>query len=204
MLLLVNVLQRTMKSFCFINFTWNAIWLSKVNFESSITPRYFWNVVWVTALLLKIRWEWLTWFVFLLKITYWACLLEPVFKLIFHWKTQFLITDKSSFNSLLEVLLSWITENQDVQSVNNLSLEKRPFEKSDKNNGPSIELWPKKKLTSLTLPFVFYRLKSPLQYHVISLLRYHFQSRPPNGEICQSFDFLKWKFATGQANFAKG
>ena len=47
--------------------------------------------------------EWYTLFAFLLQNTSWACLIEFGLKIMFYWKTQFLVTFKSSFNSVIEV-----------------------------------------------------------------------------------------------------
>lgn len=77
-------------------------WSLNVNLESRMVLMCFWETVWITVLLLKIRGEWYTSFVFLLQITSWSCLRESGSRLIFYWKTQFLITLKSSFNSVFE------------------------------------------------------------------------------------------------------
>ena len=53
-----------------------------------------------------------------------------IYFLIFSLWTQLLIIVKSSINSVLEVLLSWIARNKFVFWVNDLVFEERPFVKS--------------------------------------------------------------------------
>ena len=98
--------------------------------ESRITPRYFWDAVWLTLLLLKFRRRWFIFLVFLLTTTSWAYFLESGLKLVFHWYAQLLLFTKSSFNSFLVALPSWITENNDASSANNLAFDETPFGKS--------------------------------------------------------------------------
>ena len=75
---------------------------SKLRLESRMIPIWFWGVVWLTVLLLKVKGRWfiflvyLPWsynikFMFLLKISSWTCLLGSGLKLIFHWYAELLI-----------------------------------------------------------------------------------------------------------------
>ena len=125
---LCNLRRRPIVLFVWL---WTLIKCSlKLRLASRITPRCFWYVLWLTVLLLKVRGGWFNFLVFLLKITSWACLLGSGLKLIFHWYAQLLIFTKSSFNSFLVLLLSRITENNDVSSANNLAFDERPFGRS--------------------------------------------------------------------------
>ena len=104
---------------------------SKLKLESRITPKCFWDFVWPSVLLLKVRGGWFIFLFFLIKIISWAyLLLGYVLKLIVHWYAQLEIFTKSSFNSFVVVLLSWVTENTDVSSASNLAFDERPFGKS--------------------------------------------------------------------------
>ena len=85
-------------------------------------------------------------FNFLVKMTSWACLLGSGLKLIFHWKSQSLIFFESLLSSFVEVVMSCVTENRDVSSVNNFALEGSLPDKSflyiKDNNDPKMEpLW---------------------------------------------------------------
>ena len=92
-------------------------WFSNVNLESSsMMPRCFWYIDWVTFALLNTKEGWGIFFVLRLKMTSWACLVGSGLKLIFHWKVQLCIISKSLLRSFAEVWLSWITENNDVSS----------------------------------------------------------------------------------------
>ena len=79
-------------------------------------------------------------FFFRLNITSWACLLVCGLKIIFHWKALFF---KSSLSSPADTLISWIAENKDASSANNLTLDDRLSNKSlisiTNNNGHNID-----------------------------------------------------------------
>ena len=144
---------------------------SKDNRVSRIIPRCFWLVVCITLLLLlntsgrcDIALD------FRLKMTSCACFLESGLKLIFHCNVYLFIFAKSLFSSRAEVLLSWVTENKDVSSVNSLAFEDNPSDKSliylKNYNGPSMESWRTPAVTSdqsetcpcnKTLCFLFFR-----------------------------------------------
>ena len=92
-----------------------------VNLESRMTWRCLWYV-WVIVLLLIIRGEWYTLFVFLLQITSWTCLLKSGLKLMFHWKTQVLNYRQTIiYVSPWGHILSLVWVNKDVSSAKNLA-----------------------------------------------------------------------------------
>ena len=103
---------------------------SKVNWASRNMPRCFWFEVWETMLLLKRKEGWEIFFVFLLKVISWACLLGSGLKLIFHWRDHLLIQYRSLFNSFSEVSTSWFTENKDASSAKNFALDDRSSARS--------------------------------------------------------------------------
>ena len=106
------------------------IWFSDVNLESSMMPRCFWYIDWVTFVLLNTKGGWGSFFVLRLKMTSWACLVGSGLKFDFHWKAQLCIISKSLLRTFAEFWLSWITENKDVSSANNLAFVESPSERS--------------------------------------------------------------------------
>ena len=126
--------------------------LSKGNQVSRMIPRCFWDVVCITLLLLNTTEGCNVALDFRLKLTSCACFLGSGLKRIFHWNDRLFIFAKSLFSSRAEVLLSWITEHNDVSSGNSLSIEDNPSDKSlifiKNNNGPSMEPWGTPVLTS--------------------------------------------------------
>ena len=130
----------------------------------SRVSRCFWDVVSVTLLLLLLllntsgRYD--IALDFRLKMTSFACFLGSGLKLTFHWNAYLFTFAKSLFSSRAEVLLSWITENKDISSANNLVFEDNVSDKSliyiRNDNGPSMETWGTPALTSdqsQTCPF---------------------------------------------------
>ena len=92
-------------------------------------PRCFWYVDSVTFVLLNIKEGWGSFFILRLKMTSWACLVEPGIKFIFHWKAQLYIISRCFSRLFAEVWLSWITKNKDILSATNLALAERPSER---------------------------------------------------------------------------
>ena len=115
-------------------------------------PRYFWAVTCVTLLLLNTSGGRNIGLDFRLKMTSCACFLGSSVKLIFHWNVYLFIFSKSLFSSRAEVLLSWITENEDESSSNSLGFKDNLSDKSlmyiKNNNGSSMETWETLALTS--------------------------------------------------------
>ena len=102
---------------------------SNVNLTSKITRRCVWKLTWETLLLLKSKGGCVTFFNFLLNIS-WACLQQSGLKVIFHWKAQSLIFLRSLFDSIADVFISCTTENRDVLSANSLALDDKPSGRS--------------------------------------------------------------------------
>ena len=135
---------------------------SKDNQVSRMIPRCFRDVVCITLLLLNTSGGSDIALDFQLKITFSACFLGSGLKLIFYWNAHVFIFAKSLFSSREEVLLSWITENNDVSSAKILIFADNPSDKSliyiRNNNGPTMEPWATPALTSYqseTCPFNF-------------------------------------------------
>ena len=121
------------------------IWMSKDNFESKCSPKYFWESASLTGMLLKNILGWTFLVVFLVKMTSWACFVVSGLKLIFHWKAHLFIAFRSLFR-LLDVLSgTLIVENRDVSSLTNLVLHWRLSDKSlmyiRNKSRPNIEPW---------------------------------------------------------------
>ena len=142
-------------------------WFSNVYLESSMMPSCFWYIDWITFALLNIKGGWGSFFVLRLKMTSWVCLVDSGLRFIFHWKTQLSIISKSLLRLFSEVWLSWITENKDVSSANNLAFVESPSERSliliKNNNGLRMEPWgtPGMTFSSLeTWPFENYAFSS--------------------------------------------
>ena len=104
--------------------------LSNVNLTSNVTPRCFWEEACQTLLFLKTKDGCGSFFILLLKITSWSCLLGSGLKLIYHWKAHLLIFFRPSFDSLAEAFTSWTTENNDVSSAKSFTLEDKSSAKS--------------------------------------------------------------------------
>ena len=104
-------------------------------------PRYFWAVTCATLLLLSTGGGCNIGLDFWLKMTSCACFLRSGVKLIFHWNVYLFIFAKSPS----QVLLSWITENEDESSSNSLGFKDNLSDKSliyvKNNNGSSMETW---------------------------------------------------------------
>ena len=94
---------------------------SNVNWESSMMPRCFCYIDWVTFALLNTKEGWGSSFLFVLrlKMISWICLVGSGLKFIFPWKAQLCIISTFLIRSFAEVWLSWITENKDISSANN-------------------------------------------------------------------------------------
>ena len=125
---------------------------SKDNLVSRMIPRCLWDGACITLLLLNTSGGCDIALDFWLKMTSCACFFESGLKLIFHWNAHLFIFPKLLFSSRSEVLLSWITENKDMLSANNLAFEDNPSDKSliyiKNNNGPSMDPWGTPTLTS--------------------------------------------------------
>ena len=121
----------------------SLIWWLKLSFSSRQIPKCFWKLGQVTGILLKeiLRWDDLV--IFLEKITSWACLFKSGLNYIFHWWTHSAIFCKSLFYSYASVLASWIMQNSDVSSMNNLTVDMistdRSLIKIRKKRGPEID-----------------------------------------------------------------
>ena len=101
-----------------------------VNLKSDMTPGCFWENVWETYLLLKDKGGWVVLLDLQLRITLWACLLGPGLKLILHWKVHSLTFFRSLFNSFVEKITSWTTENNNVSSPKKFALKVKLSDKS--------------------------------------------------------------------------
>ena len=82
--------------------TWNL----KSSFESKTMPKCLWWGYFLMTLLLKATGGWELFFVFLEKITLFACLLGSGLNCNFHWKTHLLVFSKSEFNSFADISIS--------------------------------------------------------------------------------------------------
>ena len=101
---------------------------SNVNMKSNMTPRWFWEKIWETFLLLETKGLWVNQFDLQLKITSWAYLLESGLQLIFHWSARLLTYFESSFNPL-QMWTSWTTENN-ASSAKSFALDVKLSDKS--------------------------------------------------------------------------
>ena len=66
-------------------------------------PKCLWWGYFLMSLLLKATGGWELLFLFLEKITSFACLLGPGLNCIFHWKAHLLIFSKLEFNSFADM-----------------------------------------------------------------------------------------------------
>ena len=71
-------------------------------------------LLFLTGTSLNKRQEWSSFLVFLLNITSWACLVKSRLKIIFHWKAQLLITDRSLCKVAALDWMSLTTEKRDI------------------------------------------------------------------------------------------
>ena len=112
--------------------------LSKTSFKcplkfsllSKIKPRCFWDSVWLTWELLKVRLGWTGLLSFLLKITSCACLVRSGLNMIFHWQAYLLTFLRSFLSSWVLAAMSQKTEKSDVSSANNFALVIKPSGRS--------------------------------------------------------------------------
>ena len=99
---------------------------SSVSLKSNVTPRWFWEKIWETLLLLKTKGGCVRFFDLQLKITNRACLLRSELKLFFHWKAQHLIFFfKSWFKSFAELFMSRAAKNIDEPPGKSFALKKK-------------------------------------------------------------------------------
>ena len=106
------------------------IWSEKFNFISNVKPRCFWNKLLLNGILLNKRVGWGNFLIFLLNITYCACLLKAGSKIIFHWKAQLLIAFRSWLKVVALVWMLFTTEKMEVSWAKSLQFEERSLGKS--------------------------------------------------------------------------
>ena len=81
-------------------------------------------------MLLNERQGWSSFLVFLLNTTFCACFVKSGLKVIFHWKSQLLITVRSLRKVAGFDWMSLTTENKYVSSAKSLQFEDTPFDES--------------------------------------------------------------------------
>ena len=96
---------------------------SKFSFLSSCIPKCFWEFVWATGMLLKVKGGWGDTNLLREKIISWACLEISALKLIFHWKVHFVVLVKSLFKSFVAILILCTVANSEISSVNSFGLQ---------------------------------------------------------------------------------
>ena len=151
MVILVEIFVISLK-FYSTEYTNILIRMSKYDFEFKYRPRYFWELALLKRILLKNIFGWTFVVVFLLKMTFWGCVIGSWLKLnglmlieaLLGWESIFLFP-LGRFR-LLDVLWGTLTvENWDVSSANNLGLDWRLLNKSlmhiRNKSGPNIESW---------------------------------------------------------------
>ena len=103
---------------------------TKFSFLSSCILKC-WKFVWATGKLFKAKGGWNAKVDLLReKITSWACLEISGLKLIFHWKTHFVILVKSLFKSFVALSILCTVASNEVSSANSFALHWRPSDKS--------------------------------------------------------------------------
>ena len=102
----------------------------KFSFFSKIEPRYFWDSVWLTWRLLKVRLGWASLSSFLLKITSCGCSVRSELNVIFLWQAHLLIFLRPLLSSSVLAAVSRTTEKSDTSSGNNFALVIRPSGRS--------------------------------------------------------------------------
>ena len=96
--------------------------LSNINFESSITPKCFWDDDWETQVLLNTNGDWYISFALWLKMTIWTCLVESGMKFILRWKAQLFIISMFLLRSFADVWVTCTNDNKEVSSANSFVL----------------------------------------------------------------------------------
>ena len=141
--LLINVLYRVSRDnlgrngwnlrnrlIVLLNF-WVIFFMCSTKFDltSNVNPRCFWDILLFKGMLLKERQGWSSFFGFQLNITSCVCSFKSGLRIIFHWKSQLLIT----LRSLCKVAaLDWMlltNGKRDVSSAKRLQFENTPFDK---------------------------------------------------------------------------
>ena len=103
---------------------------TKFSLTSNVNPRCFWDILFFKGMSLNERQGWSSFLVFLLNITSCACLVKSGLKIIFHWKAQLLITDRSLRKVAALDWMSLTTEKRDVLSAKRFQFEDTPSDKS--------------------------------------------------------------------------
>ena len=103
---------------------------TKFRLTSNVNPRCFWDILFFKGMSLNERQGWSSFLVFLLNITSCACLVKSGLKIIFHWKAQLLITDRSLRKVAALDWMSLTTEKRDVLSAKRFQFEDTPSDKS--------------------------------------------------------------------------
>ena len=78
-------------------FEWYFLCSTKFSWTSNVDLRCFWDILFFKGMSLNERQGWSSFLVFLQNITFCACLVKSGVKIVFHWKTQLLITVRSLF-----------------------------------------------------------------------------------------------------------
>ena len=104
--------------------------LLKFSLLSKIKPRCFWDSVWLTWELLKVRLGWTGLLSFLLKITSCAYLVRLELNIIFHRYAHLLRFLRSLLSSSVLTAMSRATEKSDISSANNFALVIKPSGRS--------------------------------------------------------------------------
>ena len=104
--------------------------LTKFSLTSNVNPRCFWDILFFKGISLNKRQEWSSLLAFLRNISSCACLVKSGLKIIFHWKSQLLITVRSLSKVAVLDWMSLTTEKRDVSSAKSLQFEDTPFDKS--------------------------------------------------------------------------
>ena len=90
---------------------------TKFSLTSNVNPRCFWDKLFFKEMSLNERQGWSSFLIFLLNITSSACLVKTGLKIIFHWKAQLLIIDRSLRKVAALDWMSLTTEKRDVSSA---------------------------------------------------------------------------------------
>ena len=90
---------------------------TKFSLTSNVNPRCFWDKLFFKEMSLNERQGWSSFLIFLLNITSCACLVKSGLKIIFHWKVQLLITDRSLRKVAALDWMSLTTEKRDASSA---------------------------------------------------------------------------------------